>query len=761
MRWLFFVCCSLLLCLLIGSLSFWYAPAFAFTQFCIACIVFGFSVVWISFNIKSSYIKESDYSIHLQIEQPSDSKKFSNEHLSQIKKIQWSQSKPVIFTSIGLIVISFLCLSLIKDFTSQSYLLFSSPGNLLKFTSKLEVLQGSLDKDDQMSYEFSKAKDIKLKLADKNLLKIVITTTQKLSGIPAIKVKDGNTILHDFQMSELPSKDPNEKVYGLEFSIKDSSKIYIPAFSSKSLADVHIKKLPVPKVSLTSRVDLTQPWHDDKPLPLQIKVDAKNPLQQIKLLIVSGQNRSEELVARVMKEGLKKYDSSYPLILESYVAGDNAEVIVVAVAIDKATPTPLVGQSKPLRIKTSSAYGRYLSALRSLKNVKEIVDQNISKQLEKLDKKAMEHMNKAVKMSLETPFFDSIDRRELLRNFQPKLQKLLDGTSTDDRADFLAELSEFLYEHELLNDRERDRDFFVAARGLSRMLEKPKARRRGSVENLVGGLKEYLVERKRRWKIRTDRMPKDMLPKNSKEMLGDYLDKKLAKVENLDTQKQRNAAQAELSKTVETYRKWVENLEVSEDKSQEQTAKKRQKALSNAQNALKELQKRQSEVSKILDRAQTKNKKDLSFQWPTAKAIQGSNQKKTTQLENQLRAHSPRAARRIKAAAQSMDRVMKSGANDDFVKAESHSDYANRLLRQAQSAAQQEQRKNGSGRRKRRRVGGDNYHGQRIKGDVKFNVGGYEVDKLYRELILDRAMGNSMNDDEAKFMNQYLRQIVR
>ena len=132
-RWLLLTCCSFLFCLLLGSICFWAAPAYAFQAFIACTLLFILSLFWVSIYSKSSFIKQTDYDIHLQIEQPGDVKQYSKDHLNQLKIIQRTKSKPIFFALAGLIVIALLSSSLIKNFTSQSFLLVSSPGNLLKF----------------------------------------------------------------------------------------------------------------------------------------------------------------------------------------------------------------------------------------------------------------------------------------------------------------------------------------------------------------------------------------------------------------------------------------------------------------------------------------------------------------------------------------------------------------------------------------------------------------------------------------------------
>ena len=78
-------------------------------------------------------------------------------------------------------------------------------------------------------------------------------------------------------------------------------------------------------------------------------------------------------------------------------------------------------------------------------------------------------MEESIKMSYRSPFFDGLDRHDLSA-IDSSLKDLKTGVTTDKLLAASEGLNSFLFEHETIDDRERDRDFFVAARSLSRQL---------------------------------------------------------------------------------------------------------------------------------------------------------------------------------------------------------------------------------------------------------------------------------------------------
>ena len=188
--------------------------------------------------------------------------------------------------------------------------------------------------------------------------------------------------------------------------------LFIPMLStSKPVASFKIKILPIPRVKLTlDPAAIKQPWADEKPLGLRIVAKAKNPIRSISILIRTGKKESEERVFNIMTEDVFDVNKTHDLILEQYVESDLAQVELVAQVIDRSAPIPLVGYSEPLTIQTASAYGRYRNTLTTLKEIKTIIDTNISKQDATLSEDVVELGRKAYEQSKNLPF--SMDSTE-------------------------------------------------------------------------------------------------------------------------------------------------------------------------------------------------------------------------------------------------------------------------------------------------------------------------------------------------------------
>ena len=571
-----------------------------------------------------------------------------------------------------------------------------------------------------------------------------------------------------YQSFRLPPKKGESKsgpiAYQIAFSISQDTDIYLSTLSlTKPIAAVDVRKLPVPEVSLTATGGKQRPWPDDRPFPVNIGVQGKNPLNQIRLIIKAEGRSSTEVVSNVLATDKKVANVNYDLHLDTYIQSDVSQVEIRAEAVDRAIPIPLVGSSKPLVVETISAYGRYRQTLRTLRELKTIVDEGVQEQNPKLDKVARETSKKAVDQASQSPFFDGLDRVNI-GNFHQQTKELEQSPTVLRLMELQQTLNEFLFEHESLDDRERDRDFFVASRALSRLIETPKEKRAIQMEVVQERLKNFLEGRQKRWALRVKYLQKEpqSWPNIQKKPFQKALDK-IAKLDNQPTPESTAEALNTLSSTVTEYRKWLSELENQEDSQRKSQEKKRQEGLSNARNQLKAIQKTQGKISKKLDKAVDRKESEMADQWPSTRMMQNSNIGKTESLEAQLRSLSPRASQRIKGALEAMKVTGESGNKKQFSLAESASDMAGRLLRQAQSAAQQSQRRR-QRRQRRKRVSGDNYYGRQVIGrDIEIKRD-YAVDKRYREEILEDISTRKDNTNDAaegQILEDFLRKVVR
>jgi hypothetical protein len=554
--------------------------------------------------------------------------------------------------------------------------------------------------------------------------------------------------------------------FSISFAVAEPVDLFIPQLEGdRPLARLKVRQLPIPKVTLSSATDLEDPWPDDQPLNLRIKVEAENPLQLVRLLIKSGSRVSKELVANVMAEDRTELVTDYRLVLETYVESDLAQVEIVAEAIDRAVPTPLAGYSEPLRINTASAYGRYRATLQTLRELKQQMDDALGKKTDQLPKEALEQARKAAGQSEKSPFFDGLDRVQIHR-FENKVEELAAQPGFEGMLDLAQQLNDFLFEHEILDDRERDRDFFVASRSLSRLVEEEFKKRPVAIKTVTDRMKRFLDDRQQRWEKRVERLAPEQRPPQWETLRTEQpFHKSMERVQELDDRartdpKARSEQMAELSKTVVDYRAWIEDLEAREDREREEEERQRQEGLASARNTLRELQQRQGEVSAELDRAGERTKEQLDEQWTSTRMKQNANAKETKRLESQMRALAPNAGARIEAAHEAMEATLKAGDEGNYALGESSSDLAGRLLRQAERAASQSQQKRRS-RGRRRRVTGDNYYGQSVVGgDIEIKRE-YQVDRRYREDILDEIQDANLDEEQRALLENYLRQIIR
>ena len=669
-----------------------------------------------------------------------------------------------------LVIPFFLALIVTSPVVTSANHTLKMAGKFLKFINNqpvLHILQGQtqltdLEIDD---YPLSTSEVHELELASQNLIQISYQSENpKEHAIvylhPLNKIEE---VYQSFKMNVQKLQDKDDVFeYKITFSVDQDLSLSIPAsFGEHLVAHFKLQQLPYPKVSLTPMMEITDPWHDEKPLELNIEASSQAPMKIVNLIIKVGSRKSEELVNNITSNDIYTYNTNYSLVLENYLSEDVADVEILAQVIDAASPTPLIGYSNPIFVRTESAYGRYRHSLQVLRQLKTNVDQSIEGNNYHLTLKEKDLIDDAFQRSLHTPYFDQIDRLNL-QNIQSSIQE--DVTNKTMKHTVLVKnfLDEFLLEHEILDDRERDRDFFVASRALSRLIEEDKDERPIPVELAIKNLQHFLKTRRARWKLRVEKLqlaPK--LPQWKKiEQNKPFIQKLDEILQNVDQESDENAKPLlTLSNLSSDYRVWIESLEKAEDQLRQQKDQKRQEGLASARKKLRELQKRQGKISTDLDNAYAQKKEDLEDKWPLIRLKQNTNSKETRKLTAQLKALSPSAGMRIEAAYKSMLGVLENGENSNYIKAESYSDLAGRLLRKAEKESQKSI--GNKQRRVRKRVTGDQYYGQSVHGGDLEISREYQVDKKYREEILGEFQGQEKNEDNQRIIDKYLRSIIR
>jgi len=645
--------------------------------------------------------------------------------------------------------------------------------------SRIEIVQGRSDAGGPAVYELG-GEAPEIHLLDENLLQLFLDTgnQQDLPIIQLVKLGDSDQADQADQAKQqniqtflaTPVRNPENGqiqngMYSLGFSTPQSADLFIPSlFGEKKLARLDVRSSPVPKISLSIAQDNPpDPWPDEELLPLQIRADGINPLKSITLFIHQGKNESRETVANILKETEFTYSNQYRLNLSTFMESDLAEIEITAEATDRASPKPLIGVSKTLKINVASAYGRYQLTLQKLKSVKNALDEAVNSKGLKLDASTLENMQEADQKSHSSPYFDSLDRLEIAQ-MANDLKTADNNKSLTTFIQVGAKLSDFLYDHESLDDRERDRDFYVAVRALSRMIELDANSRPAPIGHIKERILKFLDQRTDRWKKRLSRLPPELAPKTSNDIIKKMpfhtaIEESSTLANDKPDQTSRSLQQ--LSQTAGRYRDWLDALESAENKARELREQNRQQAVANAENKLRELQKNQSKILNLLDKADTRTN-EVRNNWPEIADEQKSNAGKTSALVPEIAQVSPDGARRLEMAEKAMNQALAAGGEQNFNGAESQADLAGRLLNDSQRSLQQQTR-NSDGResRKRRRVTGDNYFGQNILGgdiEVKHD---YTVDRKYREEILNSIEDSRQKSDDQSLINNYLKKTVR
>ncbi len=625
----------------------------------------------------------------------------------------------------------------------------------------LDVIEGAAPPKDksaklQTNYSLSTLSPPTIELIPSNMIKLTIVRLDQLSSPPTLTLqsKSGTPPL-TIQLTNTSSPEQSGGIWTAEFSAAESSDLIVPIVGSKPLALLQVQELPIPKVQMSIEGGPRDPWPDNELVPLSIQVNAVHPLDKVRLSITAKGKTSQESVLTISGE-TTTVQTSYKLNLVPWMEEDIVEFDIVAEAIDRADPTPLIGKSPPIRLKVASAYGRYRAALETLKKVKSLLDDARSNGTT-IPKDAVPTMQSVMQQSENTPFFDGMDRAELSR-LQQKLMEASNQTTPAKIQDTSEAIGDFLLEHEILDDRERDRDFFIAVRSFSRVLDLEKPTRVEQAKYLAQRMTQFLDDRHKRWTIRVKRLSGGHEPPSWGRISQNRPFHQYVRDAGRDADQNPKLAQGHLSKAASEYRAWIEELEAKEDQLRAKMERERQQGLANARNDLKEIQQRQDQISQALDRAPQQSPDQLAEKWPAARANENSNVKQASTLLNRLRALAPQAGERLEAAITAMENTNTKGEASQWAEAEGSSDLAGRLLRDADSAASSSQKQKDRGRR--RKSNGDEYHGNSIGGQVEIKSE-YRVDPRYREDILRDVESEMNNDENRNILDGWLRQVVR
>lgn len=644
----------------------------------------------------------------------------------------------------------------------------------------IEVLKGfEKDPTKKMVFHLSKNSKTSINLMSENLLSITLIAPKTLKDKLSVFLYDKNLYYTNNKANSAQNFKlmlQNETIgyklaqYNLTLSINKSSYLIIPFISKIPIAEFVVNKPNVPEVNLIwKNMSKEELWFDNVDLQLQIQAYAYNNLKTIYLEINTDNKKYKELVANIIAPDMQTFNQDYTLSLEKYIEEDIMEVEVRAVVSDMSVPMPLLGYSTPIKITVASAYGRYKKSLHKLAEIKDILDTLSQTQNSNFDDNLISLMEEVKKLSLESPFFDAIDRNNI-NKFQLDLNSLKQKYEISNVITLRDEISNFLFEHEAIDDRERDRDFFVALRSFSNFI---KIKYKDKPEEVVAAndkIIKFVKQRMQRWDLRVNRLDKKFQPKEWTNIKKNKIFEKSLKhiknkLQNKATAQELAQVFSDISSLSVKYKNWIEKLEQAEDANREALERKRQESLVSIAKDLKNLQRTQDEISSKLDNAQ-KRSKQIEDEWPSIRMQQNSNIQNSKSLESKIRAFVPQGYSRLKMAISSMETTVNYGNKKEFLISESAADTAARLLRDTSKDVHQKQKESIRNRARKRTIGDKYYGGQIIGGDVNIFYQ-HKVDKKYREEILDDILNEMYNADkmllrdDKNLLENYLYEIIR
>ena len=593
----------------------------------------------------------------------------------------------------------------------------------------------------EQHYELQASSPPQVALSKHELALIEVTDTTLMQN-PVMQLRSAGEVWQEVQLRPQGSGH-----YAVTLSLDRSSTLHIDNVAAgATLAHITATASQAPQLKLAAQQKINNPHPDEVPLPLSIRATSAAPLASIKLMITTKEGTFEELVNTIVN---KRYEhvTSYRFVPEPYMESDFAELELIAAATDR---NGMTGYSAPLLINTISAWGRYRRTLEKLKEVKTMLDEKLNQPHRGIE---LSDINKTMRSALAdantSPFFDALDRMAM-SHMLSELAANQDLQRRRELAMVLEKLNEFLLEHEMINDRERDRDFFTAARHLSWII----ARGDRQIDKYVTRLDKFLVARRARWQLRVEALLAAKRPPRWTEIEAhEPFRQGLAQLPALAMQ-----ARDALTALIGEYRAWLEELEAAEDAHYEQLVQRAQQVIQAAQENLREMQQRQTRISTYLDKSAQRSAEELQQGWAATRMRQNTNIAATQPLLRQLQAVAPQAALRLQNAVRAMQGTVSNGEAQEFIAAETHADLAGRLLRHTRTATRQ---RLPARRQRRRRMAGDRYHGQPVIGGYIELQRDYRVNKRYREDILEEIRRSNLLEKHRHLLDAYLRQVIR
>ena len=564
----------------------------------------------------------------------------------------------------------------------------------------------------------------------------------------------------------------------LSFRAAKNSALFVDAISkTKPVAFISLGSPSVPEVGLLWNGAPSESISDHETLSLRLSAVSPFPLVRLNLVIQTQRGEFVETVTRILAADQLSIVHNFPTVLAPYITSDEEHIHLYGEAISMDQTQELVGRSEPLALTVVSSYGRYQRTLSALKETRSLTlswqDTSSAERLEEL--KALIKSESAA-----TPFFHSHDRRVMAEITSMMVASQMENSSF--RQDLARQITEFLELHEAIDDRERDRDFFVAARAYSRKVSGGKDL---SLAGDAEGIKEFLQAREARWLERAKKLQaltgqssfreenSSVLEESAFSKRWDRLHQKIMEEDSL-ADSGTEEGREELAAMVAEYRQWLSKLESAESRAKENHRLVRSQSLMKASKALKDLQSKQDRIAARLDPLgmssagskggdQRQSGQSQAGQWPDIKADQIAAAEQGAEIQKMLQNVKNLSTDRLDQAAEAMAAVVESGDQSDFERAEIMADKASRLLREGRQEARKQQQ---SGRKRdqdpRKSPIGDGFYGPSIV-DLQTERE-HVVDDTYRGAVLRQLRQNSGGEESKEdpaVQRRYLREVLR
>ena len=609
---------------------------------------------------------------------------------------------------------------------------------------------------------------------------------------------------------------PSMPAHEVTFRAPSHVSVWIPRLSrAYPVAEISIVQPRLPQVGLVveNSRDLSEMWPDEEPLNIKVAASSEDPLTELRWIIQSRRGPTELPITKILAEHQTRIVHPTSLLLAPFMVANREHFHIMAEAVAVTSEgQELVGRSDPLELTVISAYGRYRKTLELMSRIRsQLWEWEQTEQISDQDLTTLsEAMMQTYTHSQRIPFFNRRDRLFLSRLDQA-IQQPQSLHSPTKRQNLLAKLHDFLEEHEALDDHERDRDFFVAARALGQALQSqasswsPRDRRKHSSRDdltlSAERIEEFLKERHERWAQRLAKIPPSRRPNNTPEIMENLeLLKQWGQMRSLlnfssestaspfssssNPNHQREnlyEAGAQLSAITQTYRKWIDDLEKASTTHREDQARQHQSSLGRAEQKLRGLQGVQDHIVKRLDQSGSQisattggdvapnssiptPSSNPENSWEETQKMQAIGLKEARELIGELSKVPYISTQRLGSASEAMARVLSSGSRGEYEAAEDAADRAARLLREGNAQIQRQRQNHHSSRSSRRSSARKNMMGNDYYGSSVVYIPleqEHNVAEKYRQNVLIDAGTPRQDHRERNVMKRYLREMLR